>query len=268
MSGHQAGWSGWAHVSEVREGTYGWGGPGVSGADAVPGDGWDGGAGAQGRGGHPPGKQLDGSAKTREVKLVTVWSAEGRDRDGTPVRDGGSISYSAAIESAAQKDTHETLSAFAARVTREATRRAFDRVARRAVLGDGATWIWNLTDEHVPDAVQIVDRFHAKQHLSETPPSPPSACTRRTTTRRPESSRPAVRWRSGPGASAPGCIGPSPVRTRSSPSAAASSAPASKSSGSAALNGRPDDCSSHNLDPVSVRSRSSAQRDAGVHPRM
>ena len=114
-----------------------------------------------------PGKQPDGSAKTREVKLVTVWSAEGRDEEGTPVRDAGSISYSAAIESAAQTDTDETLSAFAARVEREATRRGFDRVARRAVLGDGATWIWNLADERFPDAVQIVDRFHVKQHLSD-----------------------------------------------------------------------------------------------------
>ena len=35
------------------------------------------------------------------------------------------------------------------------------------MLGDGATWIWNLADEHFPDAVQIVDRFHAKQHLSD-----------------------------------------------------------------------------------------------------
>jgi len=113
------------------------------------------------------GKQPDGSAKTREVKLVTVWSAEGRDEDGTPVRDEGSISYSAAIESAAQKDTDETPSAFAARVEREATRRGFDRAARRAVLGDGAKWIWNLADEYFPEAVQIVDRFHAKQHLSD-----------------------------------------------------------------------------------------------------
>jgi hypothetical protein len=113
------------------------------------------------------GKQPDGPAKTREVKLVTVWSAEGRDEDGIPVRDEGSISYSAAIESAAQKDTDEMPSEFAARVEREATRRGFDRAARRAVLGDGAKWIWNLADEHFPDADQIVDRFHAKQHLSD-----------------------------------------------------------------------------------------------------
>ncbi len=114
-----------------------------------------------------PGKQPDGSSKTREVKLVTIWSAEGRDKEGTPVRDAGSITYSAAIESAAHKDTDATPSEFAARVEREATRRGFERAARQAVLGDGAIWIWNLTDEHFPDAVQIVDRFHAKQHLSD-----------------------------------------------------------------------------------------------------
>ena len=77
------------------------------------------------------------------------------------------LTTSAAIESAAQQDTDETPSAFAARVVREATRRGFDHAARRAVLGDGATWIWNLADAHFPDAVQIVDRFHAKQHLSD-----------------------------------------------------------------------------------------------------
>ena len=34
-----------------------------------------------------PGKQPDGSARTREAKLVTVWTAEQRDKRGRPVRD-------------------------------------------------------------------------------------------------------------------------------------------------------------------------------------
>ena len=113
------------------------------------------------------GKQPDGSSKTREVKLCTVWSAEGRDEEGTPVRDNGSVTYSAAIESAASKDTDEEPAAFAARAMREATRRGFDRAERRAVLGDGAPWIWNVANDYFPDAVQIVDRFHVKQHLSD-----------------------------------------------------------------------------------------------------
>jgi hypothetical protein len=112
-----------------------------------------------------PGKQPDGSAKTREVKLCTVWSAEGRDAEDGPVRDAGSVSYSAAIERAATRDTDATGSAFAQRVEREACRRGFDRAKRQAVLGDGAPWIWNIASEYFPAALQIVDRFHAKEHL-------------------------------------------------------------------------------------------------------
>ena len=113
-----------------------------------------------------PGKQADGTAKTREVKLCTVWSAEGRDKAGVPVRDAGSVSYSAAIERAAMRDTDATCAAFAQRVEREARRRGFDRAPRQVVLGDGAPWIWNIAGEYFPDAIQIVDRFHAKAHLS------------------------------------------------------------------------------------------------------
>jgi hypothetical protein len=111
------------------------------------------------------GKQPDGSAKTREVKLVTVWSAEGRSSKGIPVRDPDSISYSAAIESAATLDTDKELSPFAQRVEREARRRGFDQARRRVVLGDGAPWIWNLAGELFPGAIQIVDIYHAKGHL-------------------------------------------------------------------------------------------------------
>jgi len=112
------------------------------------------------------GKQPDGSAKTREAKLATVWTAESRDEEGKPVRDPGSITYSAAIESAATADTSPELSDFAARVEREATRRGFAEARRRVVLGDGSTWIWNTATELFPDATQILDRYHAKEHLS------------------------------------------------------------------------------------------------------
>lgn len=113
------------------------------------------------------GKQPDGSAKTREVKLCTIWTADGRDEQGHAVRDEGSTSYSAGIESAATRDTDNQLSAFAARVLREATRRCFDIAQRQVILGDGAPWIWNIADECFPGAIQIVDRFHVKQHLFE-----------------------------------------------------------------------------------------------------
>ena len=65
-----------------------------------------------GRVGEPP----DGSAKTREVKLCTVCGAEARDEEGARVRDLGSVTSSAALESAASRDTDDRPSDFAARV--------------------------------------------------------------------------------------------------------------------------------------------------------
>jgi hypothetical protein len=40
------------------------------------------------------------------------------------------------------------------------------QLARELVmLGDGAEWIWNLVAEHFPHAIQILDWFHASEHL-------------------------------------------------------------------------------------------------------
>jgi hypothetical protein len=114
------------------------------------------------------GKQTDGSAKTREVKICAVWSAEARDSEGSPMRDEGSVSYSAAIESAATPDTAEHRSSFAERVLREARRRRFTEAQRMVVVADGAPWIWNIAQDLLPGAIQIVDRFHVKQTLHRT----------------------------------------------------------------------------------------------------
>jgi hypothetical protein len=113
------------------------------------------------------GKQPDGSAKTGEVKLCTIWSAESLDAEGTPIRDEGSVTYSAALESASALDTAATRSPFAQRVWREAARRRFCQAPRTAVLGDGTPWIWNIAEDQFPLAIQIVERFHAKQHLND-----------------------------------------------------------------------------------------------------
>ena len=119
------------------------------------------GAETEGRAGWQP----DGSAKTREAKLAVVWSAERTGADGTPARDPGSVTCSAAIESAATRDTDTVPAPFTQRVVREAARRGFGAAERRVVLGDGAAWIWNIAAEHFPGAVEIVDVFHAAEHL-------------------------------------------------------------------------------------------------------
>ena len=113
------------------------------------------------------GKQPDGCAKTREAKIAVVWSAQTLDKEGRPVRDPGSATYNAAIETIATRDTDTEPAPFARRALREAERRGFDKAQRQVILGDGAPWIWNFADEHFPDAIQIVDIFHAKGHLFE-----------------------------------------------------------------------------------------------------
>src|SRR5262249_54792463 len=47
----------------------------------------------------------------------------------------------------------------------EAWNRGWSRAEQKVVMGDGAEWIWNLADQHFPGAVQIVDLYHARQHL-------------------------------------------------------------------------------------------------------
>jgi hypothetical protein len=113
------------------------------------------------------GKQPDGSAQTREVKVCAIWSAEARDAEGLPRRDEGSVSYSAAIETAASRDTDPQAAEFTKRVEREAKRRGFTQAPRQVVIGDGAPWIWNIAAELFPQALQIVDRYHANEHLSQ-----------------------------------------------------------------------------------------------------
>lgn len=49
----------------------------------------------------------------------------------------------------------------------EARRRAWSRAADTVVIGDGAPWVWNLARDHFYDSVQVVDWYHAKEHLCQ-----------------------------------------------------------------------------------------------------
>ena len=108
----------------------------------------------EGRQGKTEGKP----AHTREVKLGCVFTQTETDEEGRPVRDAASTSYTGAIETAGQ---------FGRRLYREAWDRGWSCAQKKVVLGDGAIWIWNIADEHFPGAVQIVDLYHARQHLWE-----------------------------------------------------------------------------------------------------
>ena len=95
-------------------------------------------------------------AHTREVKLGCVFTQTTWDKEGYPIRDPDSTTYTGAIETAEE---------FGRRLYLEAWKRGWSRAQKKVVLGDGAEWIWNLADQHFPGAVQIVDLYHARQHL-------------------------------------------------------------------------------------------------------
>jgi hypothetical protein len=49
----------------------------------------------------------------------------------------------------------------------EARRRFWMQAEDGLAIGDGALWIWNLVDEHFYDSHQLVDWYHATEHLAE-----------------------------------------------------------------------------------------------------
>jgi hypothetical protein len=104
------------------------------------------------------GKGEDGRARTREVKLGVFFTQDEIDDDGYPVRHQGSSSYIATFEPAA---------VFGGLVKAEGIRRGADHVRQLTILGDGAAWIWGIATDKFPAATQIVDLFHAREHLHD-----------------------------------------------------------------------------------------------------
>jgi hypothetical protein len=97
-------------------------------------------------------------AHTREVKLGCVFTQTKWDEKGLALRDPDSTTYTGAIETSEE---------FGQRLYLEAWNRGWPRAQKKVVMGDGAEWIWNLAEQHFPGAVQIVDLYHARQHLWE-----------------------------------------------------------------------------------------------------
>ena len=107
-------------------------------------------------------------SKTREAKVAVFHTAERRDpKTGLAERDAGSARHTAAIDSAASKDVDAEPSAFARRLRRAAERFGFAAAKRQAVVADGAKWIWNAVAELFPNAICIVDVWHAQERLWE-----------------------------------------------------------------------------------------------------
>lgn len=92
----------------------------------------------------------------KEVKLGAVYALVRRVRDGVATLTAGATTYTATLAAAPT---------FARQLVAVAHRRGLGWARHVVVLGDGAKWIWKLADRRFPRAVQIVDWYHAREHL-------------------------------------------------------------------------------------------------------
>lgn len=99
----------------------------------------------------------------REVKVGAVFvGVPGHKRSelvpGVFVDTPGPIRYLA---------RRTTVDDFAPRLYELAQRSGVVRAQQVVVLADGARWIWRVAAEQFPGAVQIVDEYHAREHVWE-----------------------------------------------------------------------------------------------------
>jgi len=100
----------------------------------------------------PPGDP----AKTREAKLGCIFTQTTLDDHGRPMRDPASTTYVGAIETSVE---------FGYRLHGEAVRRGLYQARVVAVLCDGAAYNKSIAAEHFPQAILIIDLYHAREHL-------------------------------------------------------------------------------------------------------
>jgi hypothetical protein len=92
----------------------------------------------------------------KEVKLGAVYDVVARRRQGQVAHVPGATTYTATLAPAQD---------FGRQVLAVAQRRGLGWAHQAAVLGDGAKWIWKLAARFFPQAVPIVDWYHAREHL-------------------------------------------------------------------------------------------------------
>lgn len=104
------------------------------------------------------GKQPDGSAKTRQVYLGCAFTQHKRDEKGHPIRDHESTTYIASLG---------TVEEFWLILRKEARRRGSGTAGKIILLLDGAAGLANQGRINFPGCLQIVDFYHALEHLQK-----------------------------------------------------------------------------------------------------
>lgn len=104
------------------------------------------------------GKGPEGKATTREIKLAAFFTQTTTDEEGHPIRDPATTTY---LGTFAGSDE------FGARMKQAALARGIGLFVRQAFLGDGAAWLWTIAALYFPNALQILDYWHASEHVGK-----------------------------------------------------------------------------------------------------
>ena len=120
------------------------------------------------------GRREDGTARTREAKVVVAYTAGDRHPGtGEPRKDRGGETVSAAIDSAAAVGGPSARSDFAARLERPVNGTGMRDAGETVALSDGAPWIRNVRRELLSGqrVTFVLDPWHALDCAGAAPPA-------------------------------------------------------------------------------------------------
>jgi hypothetical protein len=100
----------------------------------------------------------------KELKVGCVFEVEERPTLDKETLEEEEIGHAVACSYVAHLGGPQGLGQ---KVWAEAEGRHWTRAAETQVIGDGAAWIWNLALDHFYDSYQVVDWYHAVEHLSQ-----------------------------------------------------------------------------------------------------
>jgi hypothetical protein len=104
------------------------------------------------------GKAPDGSAKSRQAYLGCVFTQHKRDQNGSPIRDHDSTTYVSSFGA---------IDDFGLLLRKEALHRGSGTADKIILLIDGASGLENMGRINFNGCLQIVDFYHALEHLKE-----------------------------------------------------------------------------------------------------
>lgn len=100
----------------------------------------------------------------RELKVGAVFDVEKRLERNPQTQNLDEMAHGVNVNYTAVLGTKD---AFKPALWALAVQHDLPTARNRSVVADGALWIWDVAEEVCPDGTQVVDWFHAVEHLSE-----------------------------------------------------------------------------------------------------